>query len=101
MQNCIEDMMGQFTLLDTYKHKIDFDLGTQVWNVFGSPTKVASKCLEVAESNIAVKKRFYDEMMGEQNSFNKTLADLDAQVSVSSVSRYISSVSRYIYYYYY
>ena len=80
LQGCIQDMMSQFDVLDRYKHKVEFDLGTQQWNVYGAPARVAAKCIEVQESNVSIKRRLRDDMLGEQAVFSKTMQDLDSQV---------------------
>lgn len=81
LQNCINEMTASYNLLEKYRFKTDMDSGTQRWNVFGAPAKVHSKCVEVQESNIAIRRRFLEEMLGEQATFTKTLHDLDSQVS--------------------
>eukprot|EP00981_Chlorochromonas_danica_P004769 scaffold958_cov229-Ochromonas_danica.AAC.10 len=81
LQACSQDMMASYDLLDIYRFKIDLDSGSQRWNVFGAPAKVYLKCTEVQENNVAVKRRFRDEMLGEQASFLKTLHELDHAVA--------------------
>lgn len=54
---------------------IDFNV-----KVFAAPTKVAVKVAEVHESNLAVKKRLHDEMNIEQNTFVKSLHEMEQQV---------------------
>lgn len=81
LQGCIQDMMNQHALLEVYKHKVDLDSGTQRWNVFGAPAKIALKCAEVQENNLAIKRRFRDEMLGDQASYLKTLHELDHLVA--------------------
>jgi dynein heavy chain len=80
LQNFIAEMMSYQNVLEKYKYKTDLDSGTQRWSVFGFPKKIASKCAEVQESNVAVKRRFKDEMMGEQANFLKTVHELEQQV---------------------
>lgn len=80
LQGCINDMMSHYELLEKYKFKIDLDSGTLRWTIFGYPAKIASKCNEVQESNVAIKRRFRDEMLGEQASFVKVLHELDHSV---------------------
>jgi dynein heavy chain len=93
LQGCIQDMMGQFDVLDQYKHKVEFELGTQQWTVFGAPSKIAAKCVEVQEANVAVKRRFRDEMLTEQAVFTKTMQDLDVQVSALESLHDLSDVA--------
>jgi dynein heavy chain len=81
LQGCIQDMMGQFEVLDQYKHKVEFDVGTQQWSVFGAPAKIAAKCVEVAEANLITKRKFRDEMLTEQGVFTKAMQELDHQVA--------------------
>lgn len=73
LQGCIGEMMNNFSILDRFKHKLEFDLGSQMWHVFAAPTKIADKCVEVMESNVSIKRRFKDEMMGEQINFTKSM----------------------------
>lgn len=80
LQNCIQEMMSYGDILDKYRHKKDFDLGVNMWAVYGSPAKVQAKCAEVQESNIAIKRRFRDDMLGEQVSFSSTLKELSEEV---------------------
>lgn len=80
LQHCIEDMMSSFHVLDRYKFKTEFDVGTQMWGVYGAPAKVMIKCEEVAESNISIKRRFREEMLGEQATFSNTMRELVEQV---------------------
>jgi dynein heavy chain len=80
LQSCISEMMNYFELLEKYKFKIDMDSGTLRWTIFGFPAKIAAKCAEVQENNLAVKRRFRDEMLGEQASFIKVLHELDHSV---------------------
>ena len=80
LQGCIQDMMSQFGALDQYKHRVDLDLGTQQWAVFGAPAKIMAKCVEVQEANVAIKRRLRDDMLSEQAVFSKTMQDLDQQV---------------------
>ena len=81
LQNCINDMTASYNLLEKYRFKTDMDSGTQRWNVFGAPAKINAKCAEVQESNVAIRRRFLEEMLGEQATFTKTLHDLDGQVA--------------------
>lgn len=81
LQNCINDMMSYFNILETFKYKMDMDSGLLRWSIFGFPNKIVQKCTEVNESNAAIKRRFRDEMMGEQANFLKVLHDLDHQVN--------------------
>jgi dynein heavy chain len=80
LHNFITEMMSYQNVLEKYKFKTDLDSGTQRWSVFGFPKKIASKCAEVQESNVAVKRRFKDDMMGEQANFLKTVHELEQQV---------------------
>lgn len=73
LQGCIAEMMSNFSILDRFKHKLEFDLGSQMWHVFAAPAKIADKCVEVTESNVSIKRRFKDEMMGEQVNFTKSM----------------------------
>jgi dynein heavy chain len=73
LQGCIAEMMSNFSILDRFKHKLEFDLGSQMWHVFAAPTKIADRCVEVTESNVSIKRRFKDEMMGEQVNFTKSM----------------------------
>ena len=80
LQGCIGDMRSNFSLMDKYKFRTDFDVGAQMWAVFGAPAKVATKCVEVAETNVSIKKRFREEMLGEQATFSKAIQELEQQV---------------------
>lgn len=81
LQNFIVDMMAYQDVLEVYKYKTDLDSGSQRWAVFAFPQKIATKCAEVQESNLAIKRRFKDEMMGEQATFLRSVHELDQQVA--------------------
>lgn len=81
LQNCIADMMSYHDLLDVYKFKTDFELGAQLWGVFGAPAKIALKCIDVTENNLSIKRKFRDEMQGEQATFTKTLHEMEKEVA--------------------
>jgi len=53
--------------------------------VFAAPAKVASRVAEVHENNLAVKKKFKDEMNIEQNTFVKSLQEMELQVLTHGV----------------
>jgi dynein heavy chain len=72
--------MSYQNVLDNYKFKTEFDNGLLLWNVFASPAKVVANCAHVQETNIAIKKRFRDEMTIEQTSFKKTMQEVEQQV---------------------
>ena len=48
--------------------------------MFAAPAKVALRVAEVHENNLAVKKKFKDEMNIEQNTFMKSLQEMEQQV---------------------
>lgn len=93
LQGCIQEMMSQFNVLDQYKHKIEFDLGTQQWNVYGAPARIVAKCAEVQEANVLIKRKLRDEMLSEQAVFTKTLQDLDHQVAALEAFHDLSDVT--------
>lgn len=80
LQTCINEMINYFNLLDQFKFKVDEQATNNKWSVFGAPAKIALKCAEVQESNLAIKKKCLEEMESEQVQFLKTLQDLDQQV---------------------
>lgn len=80
LQGLITDMMSYHDILDKYRFKIDFEQGTFKWTIFGLPAKIATKCVEVLEGNVAVKRRFRDDMLAEQVTFVRTLNETESQV---------------------
>lgn len=86
LQLCIADMLSYHNLLDAFNYKIDAEHFSLLWTVVGYPEKVKKRCLEASEQNNYVKRRFNDDMMGEQEDFLKELEDLET--SIRSLEEY-------------
>lgn len=78
LQNLISEMMNYYNVLEKYKYKTD---QSQRWKVFACPANIASKCSETLENNLGLKRRFKDEMLGEQAAFSKSIHELDHQIA--------------------
>lgn len=92
LSTLIGDMMQYQSVLDKYKHKIDHDMGLQLWSVFAAPGKIATKCEDVVTANLAVKNKFKEEMTLEQSSFTKTLVELSTDVQALSILTELNDV---------
>ena len=80
LEHGIKDMLSYYNLLEKFGYKVDIDQSNFKWNVYRLPTKVHQKCDEVANNNVAIKRRFHDEMLDHQSEFVKSLFELEKDV---------------------
>jgi hypothetical protein len=77
LQSSIEDMRAYHALLDDFQYRIDAEHFSLLWGVVAYPDKVLKRCKDAADQNVFVKRRFREEMQGQQAEFIKELDSLE------------------------
>jgi dynein heavy chain len=76
----IGEMMSYFSILDTFKFKVDSEDNNMKWTIFGFPARVYAKCEEVSASNLIIKKRLREDMNEDQTAFKKMIVEVEKEI---------------------